>query len=38
VEYLAIQMDRWHRRHNITYQDNQRIHQEVAQMLEATLE
>jgi hypothetical protein len=38
VEFLAINMDRWHRRHNITYHDNQRIHQEVAQLIEATLE
>ena len=37
VEYLSIQMDRWHRRHNITYHDNQRIHQEVAQLIECTL-
>ena len=26
VEFLSIQMNRWHRRHNITYQENQRIH------------
>ena len=38
VDFLSIQMDRWHRRHNITYQDNQRIHQEVAQLIDATLE
>jgi hypothetical protein len=38
VEYLAIHMDRWHRRHNITYRDNQRIHQEVAQLIGATLQ
>lgn len=37
VEFLAINMDRWHRRHNITYRNNQRIHQEVAQLIEATL-
>ena len=38
VEFLSIHMNRWHRRHNITYQDNQRIHQEIAQLIEATLE
>lgn len=38
VEYLAIQMNRWHRRHNITYLDNQRIHEEVAQLIGATLQ
>ena len=38
AEFLSIQLDRWHRRHNITYHDNQRIHQEVAQLIGATLE
>jgi hypothetical protein len=38
VTQLATGMDRWHSRHNITYRDNQRIHQEIAQMIEATLE
>ena len=38
VEYLSIQMNRWHRRHNITYHDNQRIHEEVAQLIGATLQ
>ena len=38
VEFLAIQMNRWHRRHNITYHDNQRIHEEVAQLIGATLQ
>ena len=28
VEFLAINMDRWHRRHNITSRHNQRIHQD----------
>jgi hypothetical protein len=37
VEFLSLNMDRWHRRNNITYQDNQRIHQEIAQLIEATL-
>ena len=38
VEFLSIQMNRWHQRHNITYQDNQRIHEEVAQLMGATLQ
>jgi len=38
VEYLAIHMDRWHRQHNITYPDNQRIHQQIVQLIECTRE
>lgn len=38
VESLSIQTDRWHRRYNITYHDKQRIHEEVAQLIGATLQ
>jgi hypothetical protein len=37
LDHLAHNMDRWHSRHNITYRDNQRIHQEVAQLIESSL-
>jgi len=38
VEFLSIHMNRWHRRHNITYITNRRIHEEIAQLIECTLE
>lgn len=38
VEYLSTHMDRWHRRHNIPYITNRRIHEEIAQLIECTLE
>ena len=37
LDHLASHLGRWHSRHNITYRDNQRIHQEVAQLIECTL-